>query len=272
MIRLREPGAPALRGLPGQPVIAAQMEAMAASAGGGVLREFWEAGGPGQVPSGWLCRSGDSCWALAQGVDAAGELAAFLALLNPGLVQCCDRVARALEESAALPGRERTRRPLLRWRGEPDQRPPCAGASAQIFLPGDPGGVGPLMELHTRAGEVPRGERWDRLYAELHLRCRRKAAAVVLVRLEGNPAAAAALGSIGTGAAVVSHVCTLPEFRRRGAGSLAVLAACRLAREAGRDPVLCCRGELLPFYRSLGFEETGEGHWILRTGENRSDD
>ena len=111
MIQLLEPGDPALRDLPGHPMLSAQLEAMAASAGGGVLREFWTVReGEDKAPSGWLCRSGDSCWAMAEGTDAAGELAAFLAFLTPSLLQCDGPVAQALESASVLPKHKPIRR------------------------------------------------------------------------------------------------------------------------------------------------------------------
>ncbi len=261
MIRLAEPFCSALGGTGGSPLIAAQIQAQAASAGGGILREFWVGEDEAGVHS-WLCRSGDSLWATAHPGPAAREAAAFLELLGGSLLQVDDAIIEVLGPARGM------RRPVLAWHPEDAPEPEVlSGLRLQIAPPGDASLARAMMDLHADAGEVPPGDRWDNLYAELHLRCRRGAAAGAVLWDGEKAAACAALGSMGTGDAVVSHVCTLPSYRRRGLASQAVRALCRLAEGMGRRPVLCCREELLPLYAGVGFAPTGQGHWIIRTGE-----
>lgn len=295
MIRLVEPDHPALQKGQGagSPLVMAQIQAQAASAGGGILREFWvgEKGSQGEGRS-WLCRSGDSLWATVSHPAAASQAAEFLRLLGGSLLQVDDAIMACLAPQGGL------RRPVLAWtadgnlqggtnpsgRGEHPLRPgeglsasqgednrqkvgDCAqspGLHLQIAPPGDASLVRTILKLHAQAGEVPRGERWDNLYAELHLRCRRQVAAGAVLWEGGRPVACGALGSIGASDAVVSHLCTLPENRRRGLAAQVTQALCWLATQLGRRPVLCCREELLPLYQGVGFVPSGQGHWIVR--------
>lgn len=264
MIRLTAPTDPALwTGPVGSPIITAQLQAQAASAGGGILREFWVGDGDGlPEASSWLCRSGSSLWATVSHPAAAPQAAEFLQLLGGSLVQVDDPIRDCLLRHRGV------RRPILAWAGDaPPACPPAPGLRLQIAPPGDASLAGVIMDLHTQAGEVPPGERWDTLYAELHLRCRRQAAAGAVLWEGKTAVACGALGSIGAGDAVVSHVCTLPRARRRGLAAQVVTALCQLSAQLGRRPVLCCREELLPLYRGVGFCPTGQGHWIIRTGE-----
>ena len=130
MIRLAEPFCSALGGTGGSPLIAAQIQAQAASAGGGILREFWVGEDEAGVHS-WLCRSGDSLWATAHPGPAAREAAAFLELLGGSLLQVDDAIIEVLGPARGV------RRPVLAWHpeGAPERRS-CPACACKLPRPG----------------------------------------------------------------------------------------------------------------------------------------
>lgn len=250
MIRLVEPSTVAeTRGF-GNPVLTAQIQAMAAVTAGGVRRDFWVQTDESRLPGSLVCRSGSTVWGTARSGAALEETLQLLKMLEAETWQLDDTLATPL-------GWCSTSYPVL-IQPQPQDGKPHSRLKIHVFTPGTSDWVRPLLELLAEAGELPRGPLWDTQYSELHLRARRNAAAGVVCCEAGAVVAAAALGAIGTTAAEVSHVCTLESKRGLGYGSVAVGAACSLARQLNRTPVLCCGEERMPFYTRLGFFANGE--------------
>ena len=240
MIRWAEPGDPRLAQVPGDPLLAAVIEAEARAGGGGAPGEFWLALEEGGQPAGGICRVGGLVWATVSREEAAGEAADFLRALGWRWLETDSLLA------PLLPGRPR-RYPEMAYRGPlPEEIPLC------------PPSVMEAVRCNVAAGALAPALLEER-YAHLHLLARRGAARVFLVPgPEGAPAAAAAISHLGSRRGVIGYLAALPERRGRGCGSAALGAAVRGCLEAGREPVLACREELAPFYRARGFEKAGE--------------
>jgi len=87
-------------------------------------------------------------------------------------------------------------------------------------------------------------------------------------RVDGRPAACS-LAFVGGGAVGLYGIGTVPEFRGRGYGSAATLAAIDWGREKGADIAILHATELgEPVYRRLGFEAMCEvSQWLFPAPE-----
>ena len=142
---------------------------------------------------------------------------------------------------------------VMRWRGEPGL------GAANTTAPT----VRSLFSLLTAAGLVSPD---DGVYADLSHKLRHG-----LVRASGRVDAKGELLSCAMtvaeshGAAVIGGVATLPGQRGKGfAGELVRGMASALTAE-GKQVFLFCRGDLVSFYRRLGFR--AEREWENRTGD-----
>ena len=119
MIRWAEPGDPRLARVPGDPLLAAVIEAEARAGGGGAPGEFWLALEEGGQPAGGICRVGGLVWATVSREEAAGEAADFLRALGWRWLETDSLLA------PLLPGRPR-RYPEMAYRGPlPEETPLC---------------------------------------------------------------------------------------------------------------------------------------------------
>lgn len=238
MIALIDPGDPRLEAAVGNPLILAAIQALAKTVGPGLRRELWLVE-EDQGVMGAVCRTESGLLATASGEAAAWETAAFLEMMGyfPATVD---------GELARLLSGDWQRFPVLRYEGRmPDEIrlcPPSAMALANCCV---------------AAGIVEEALR-DELYAELHLRMRRKAAQVFLVPGEDGAPAAGACVLLGEKYAVIGYLACLPEKRRQGYGTAALLAAVREAMGAQKIPLLACRKGLVDFYRRRGFSPVDE--------------
>lgn len=123
---------------------------------------------------------------------------------------------------------------------------------------------GPAVERFPPLGEVcrvigpPPGGELDAWYVDLHHRIRHGCARAYLIRENGLPVSAGLVAAESGDAGLIGGIATLPGHRGRGYASAVVTAACADLACAGKSALLECRGELLPFYHSLGFEKAGE--------------
>ena len=245
MIRLIPHDHPALAQVPGDPLLAAVVEAEALAGGGGAPGEFWLILGEDGKAGGAVCRVGG----LVRATLCRGELAPEAAAFLEGLGWCW------LETDGFLA-------PLLSGVSHRYLRMEYTGTvpASQLLCPPS---VMETVRCNVAAGALP-PEALEERYTHLHLLSRRGAAQVFLVPgKDGAPAAASALSHIGAVRGVIGYLAALPHKRGQGYGTAALQAAVKACLELERTPVLACREELEPFYQARGFFRTGE-IWALQ--------
>lgn len=229
------------------------LEMNAAISGPGIRREFWICENHTGTGA-WICRSPSAVWCSAAR-NASKETVGFLQMLEIPSLETDGQIASQLSDTAFEKFEIMCLKLMLRDLEEENM---------QLFWPGDAAAARLVTEIHEQAGFfVSRTAAMD-FYAELHLRLRRGVAAAAVLLKNGMPVSCAALGAIGEQGAVISHVCTVPQYRTRGLGRKTAAAACSMALSLSKTPMLACESTLVSFYSSIGFACSGQKLLRLR--------
>lgn len=225
----------------------AQIEALMESAHG---LEIWVQRSSQETPRALVARRQNGGVTVASGRGRrAGEdreLAEFLQVIGYGSVEMDAALSPAFE--------------AVWGRGADGIQTVLGLENGQAPLP--PAGPAHLLapsELYDAAGQAfgLAGEDYPAWLSDFSRRLRRGRALALGLRQGGELLAVGALSHIGSAGAALGYIAVPPAHRGRGYGRRITAALLAAARERGLAPLLACRGELIPFYRPLGFEPVG---------------
>jgi len=255
VIRWVQPDDCAFQSIGMQPYITSMIQIFAGLCGKGVSYSFWLSY-DGKDTQGVICQNqSGGTWAAAAGEQAAQEIAEMIGFIgyssltaDPFVARCITPTARALavmelKETVKIGEKPKTPAPPNRF---------------DIFE----GTPSEAADINTLAGAPLR----DEICAELNLR-QRRAGALIRVCTAAQKAVSCGVMTPSRGYGVLGYIATRPEARGRGFAQALVTALSKETSELGLLPILSCAPSLVPFYKSLGFVQTGEIFEFIRACE-----